>query len=358
MPINNLYHTWNMRIRQLQPTERKTRIRNFAWLIVGIHQSRSVKLSRIAGKMPGKAKLLSFIQRLSRLLANPAINVRAWYEPIARSWLASQASHLQQVRLIMDGTKVGFAHQLLIVSLAYRKRAIPIAWTWVKHIKGHSTPETQLSLLAYVRNLLPKGIAVLLVGDCEFGAVEVLQQLERWQWDYVLRQKGRTHVCLFGQTEWRDFGSWVEKPGRSVWLGKGWLTQTKIYPVNLLVHWKVGEDEAWCLATNLPDRQMTLQAYARRMWIEEMFGDLKSHGFDLELTMLRHADRLSRLTLAVALLYVWSISIGTKTIQNSQRDLVDRKDRRDLSIFQIGLRFIERLLINSIPCSVDLCVYR
>ena len=358
MPINNLYHTWIMKIRQLQPAERITRVRNFAWLLVGIHQSRSVYLSRIAGKIPGKAKLLSFIQRLSRLLANPAINVRAWYEPIARSWLANQASHLQQVRLIVDGTKVGFTHQLLIVSLAYRKRAIPIAWTWVKHIKGHSTPQAQLALLAYVRSLLPKGIAVLLVGDCEFGAVGVLQQVGTWHWDYVLRQKGRTHVCLPGQMEWRDFGSWVEKPGRSVWLGKGWLTQSKIFPVNLLAHWKVGEDEPWCLATNLPERQMTLQAYARRMWIEEMFGDLKSHGFDLECTMLRHADKLSRLTLAVALLYVWSISIGTKTIQNSQREQVDRKDRRDLSIFQIGLRFIERLLINSVPCPINLCVYR
>ena len=103
---------------------------------------------------------------------------------------------------------------------------------------------------------------------------------------------------------------------------------------------------------------MTLQAYSRRMWIEEMFGDLKGHGFDLEATMLRHAEKLSRLTLAVALLYVWSISIGTKTIRNSQRDQVDRKDRRDLSIFQIGLRFIERLLINLRPCPVYLCVYR
>ena len=333
MPINKLYHTWIMRIRQLQPTERITRIRNFAWLIVGIHQSRSVYLSRIAGKIPGKAKLLSLIQRLSRWLANPAIDVHAWYEPIARSWLASQASHLQQVRLIVDGTKVGYAHQLLIVSLAYRKRAIPLAWTWVKHIKGHVTAEAPLALLSYVRSLLPKGIAVLLVGDCEFGAVEVLRQMEEWHWDYVLRQKGRTHVCLPGQTAWRDFGSCVEKPGESVWLGQGWLTQSKIYAVNLLAHWKVGEDEPWCLATNLPDRQMTLQAYARRAWIEEMFGDLKSHGFDLECTMLRHAEKLSRLTLAVALLYVWSISIGTKTIRNSQRALVDRRDRSDLSVF-------------------------
>src|SRR4030066_921816 len=159
MPINNLYHTWNMRIRQMQPTERKTRIQNFTWLIVGIHQSRSVYLSRIAGKIPGKAKLLSSIQRLSRLLANPAINVHAWYEPIARSWLTSQASHLQQVRLIVDGTKVGFAHQLLIVSLAYRKRSIPIAWTWVKHVKGHDPPDAHLALSPFVRGLLPRGIA-------------------------------------------------------------------------------------------------------------------------------------------------------------------------------------------------------
>jgi len=89
-----------------------------------------------------------------------------------------------------------------------------------------------------------------------------------------------------------------------------------------------------------------------------MFGDLKSHGSDLECTMLRHAEKLSRLTLAVSLLYVWSISTGTKTIQNSQREQVDRKDRRDMSIFQIGLRFIERLFINSLAYPVIFCYYR
>src|SRR4030067_1771606 len=172
MPINNLYHTWFVEIRQLRPQERKTRFQNFAWLLIGIHQSRSVYLSRIAGKIPGKAKLLSYTQRLSRLLANPAINVRTWYEPIARSWLVSQASSLQQVRLIVDGTKVGFAHQLLIVSLAYRKRAHPICWPGLHHIRGHSSPQAQLALLVYVRSLLPRGIAILLVGGCEFGAVE------------------------------------------------------------------------------------------------------------------------------------------------------------------------------------------
>jgi hypothetical protein len=54
-----------------------------------------------------------------------------------------------------------------------------------------------------------------------------------------------------------------------------------------------------------------------------MFGDLKKHGFDLERTMLRHFIRLSRLTLAVALLYVWLASAGVKTVHAGLRHLVD-----------------------------------
>jgi hypothetical protein len=74
--------------------------------------------------------------------------------------------------------------------------------------------------------------------------------------------------------------------------------------------------------------------------------------------MLRHFDRLSRLTLAVALLYVWLVSTGTRTIRDGLRIVVDRTDRRDLCIFQIGLRFIERCVTNDFDLRVSLCSYR
>ena len=74
------------------------------------------------------------------------------------------------------------------------------------------------------------------------------------------------------------------------------------------------------------------------MWIKEIFGDFKKNGFDLESTHLRDSARLSRLTLAVALLYTWLIDIGRKMIKNGLRHWVDRAERRDLSIFQIELR--------------------
>ena len=126
--------------------------------------------------------------------------------------------------------------------------------------------------------------------------------------------------------------------------------------MSVLVYWQIGQKKPWCLATNLPNQTLTVRYYRRRMWIEEMFGDFKKHGFDLERTMLRHAPRLSRLTLAVVFLYVWLLSVGSQTIRAGFRHLVDRKDRRDLSLFQIGWRFIDRKLLRSIPCPVLLCV--
>jgi hypothetical protein len=83
MPINRQYNTWIQRIRELRPGQRITQVRNFAWLLVGIHQSRSVTLSKIAGKIPGEAKLLSTVRRLGRFLSNLVIRVWDWNEPIA-----------------------------------------------------------------------------------------------------------------------------------------------------------------------------------------------------------------------------------------------------------------------------------
>jgi hypothetical protein len=357
MPINELYHTWMQQICELRPKQRITQVRNFVWLMIGVFQSQSVTLSKIAGKIPGQAKLVSITRRLSRFLDNPAIRVREWYEPIARRWLQAQWQCLGEIRLIVDGTKIGFGHQLLMVSLAYRKRAIPIVWTWVKHVRGHSTAFKQLALLNYVRTLLPRGTAVFLVGDCEFGSVEVLKRLDHWHWFYVLRQKSDTCLWLEQSSEWKPFNNFIQEAGQSLWLGKGYLTAKEIYPTNLLAHWQIGEEEPWCLGTNLPDRAMALKYYQRRMWCEELHGDLKDHGFDLESTMLHDFEKLSRLTLAVAFLYVWLISVGGRTIHEGLRSLVDRNDRRDLSIFQIGLRFSQRRLTNGSSVSVPLFTY-
>ena len=235
-----------------------------------------------------------------------------------------------EIRLIVDGTQIGRSHQLLIVCIAIRRRALPIAWTWVRHNRGHSTVWKQLALLAYVHKLIPGDTPVLLVGDAEFGHVPVLKKLDSWHWRYVLRQRSDYLVRLPQATGWVQFGFLVQGPGQSQWLGPALLTQTHQYQVNLLIHWEKGEKLPWLLATNLPTKRQALAAYHRRPWIEQMFKDFKSNGFYLENTHLWHFQRLSRLTLAVVLLYVWHFSTGSYAIKRGWRHLVDRKDRRDL----------------------------
>ena len=84
-----------------------------------------------------------------------------------------------------------------------------------------------------------------------------------------------------------------------------------------------------------------------------MFGDLKRNGFDLESTHLRSFLRLSRLTLAVVLLYVWLLAFGAKVIKNGQRCLVDRNERRDYRLFRLGCNRVERSLPNYHPLPID-----
>ena len=352
MAITELYHTCFSKIRQLRPNERKTRVRTMAWLLTGLFMGRCVHLSHIARKIPGKSQKLSKVKKLSRLLGNQYIHVRSWYEPVARELLTMAVNHGQVLRLVVDGTKVGHGHQLLMVALAYRRRTLPIAWTWVRAKRGRSTAQKQCALLAYVQQLIPDGASVQIAGDSEFGGIDVLRLLDQRGWGYALRQKGCYLVRLSPQSAWQRTENLVSQPGQSCWLDSLDLTQKHAYPTRFLALWRKGESEPWLLATNLASPQETQKLYGTRMWIEEMFADFKNHGFDLEATRLNHFLRLSRLTLAVSLLYVWIVTFGSQTIKNGKRRLVDRTDRRDLSIFRIGFDMLERCLANHEPFSI------
>lgn len=355
MTTNPLYDAWEAWLTQHWPRERITRLRAAAALIMGVFQGRSVHLGRIAAEVPGEAKAPSQERRLARFLDNAAICPKRWYGTIAGWWLAWWGRTHGEVVLIVDGTRISRHHQLLMVALALPGRALPLAWTWMNCARGHSSRQKQLALLARVHALIPAHIPVVLVGDSEFGAVAVMRHVhEVWHWHYVLRQKSNNQVYKPGCT-WQNFDELVTHANAMRFIPDGLLTKEHAFPTALLAFWGAGEKECWLLATNFSTPAETLCYYRQRMLIEETFGDLKSHGFDLEATRLRHFQRLNRLTLIVCLLYVWLIRTGLMLIISGKRHLVDRHDRRDLSLFQLGLRYIKRLLNNAQPLQVWLC---
>lgn len=343
IPIPQLYRSLHRYLLQGIPDDCDTRLTNLIYLMMGMFQSRSVQLNLIARKTPIRAKKLSIVKRLARFLDNGAVQVRQWYHPFAETLLHSAASG-GQVHLIIDATKVAFGFRLVMVSVAYQRRSLPIAWTWLAGSRGHSSTATQVKLLDYVRRLLPREVRVSVVGDCEFGHPLLIENLRFWGWDYALRQPGDHLVMLRGTGKWQRLDSLPVLKGQAQWMGRVLLTQASAHPTHLVVFWQSGEDKPWYLATNLLDPRSALRLYRRRMWIEEMFGDMKKHGFDLEASHLRHFLRLSRLTLAVCLLYLWLVALAEHVITHQLTDEIDRTDRRDLSLFRIGWDFLERRL--------------
>src|SRR5512138_3645875 len=209
MATNPMYDTVIRKLQQLRPTERITRVRNLAWLMIGIFKSKSVHLSKIAMHIPGSAVQLSIVQRLHRFLENPWFQVRAWYEPVAEQLVQAMGQGVGEIRLIMDTTKCGAAHQWLTVSLAFRRRTVPLAWTWLRGARGHSSAQVQLALLNYVHRLIPLEIPVVLVADTEFEDGDVQKQLQAWAWGYVLRQKSNNSVKVTQQ--WASLGTLTDK---------------------------------------------------------------------------------------------------------------------------------------------------
>jgi hypothetical protein len=331
-------------VMQYLPDQCDTRLTNLVLLLMGMYKGRSVHLSHIARKLPVATKMSSLVKRLTRLLQNQAVDVRAWYKPMAEVWLAN-AQHSGHIRLIIDTTKISGQFRLALVALAFARRAIPLGQGWSAGALGHTTAELQLELLRYIRTLLPHGVAVTLVGDGEFSSAAVVAQLQAWGWHYALRCACDTLIRTDTHSAWQQVDHAPLPHNKADFLPNMHVGKGQPVVTHVLRYWQRGEPRAWYLLTNLPTVQHTLKAYGLRMWIEELFGDLKGHGVDLEQSQLQHADRLARLTLAACLLYVWLMGMGAQVKALNQWQEIDRPRRHrdgDLSLFRWGWDYVER----------------
>jgi hypothetical protein len=83
----------------------------------------------------------------------------------------------------------------------------------------------------------------------------------------------------------------------------------------------------------------------------------KEFGFRLETTHLRDPQRFSRLLLCVCLAHVWLMNAGVWLSKRSLRRTIDRHRARQLSYFQIGWRYLLKLLACGQPLRCELAAY-
>lgn len=342
-----LYNMFLSQLCQWLPEERVTRRRNLALLVIGLYFGASVHLSLIVRKWPVEGKAPSLVNRLHRFLSNGRVSPEASYRPLAKRLIAAFGG--QRLRLVIDITKVGFNHRALVIGLAYRKRTLPLAWSLHRGGRGNIAMARVVSLLETVHSLLPDDSDVLLSADSAFRPSDLLYWLREHQWHYVIRQRKESYI-RYPDGDWFQIAQIPLQPGQRRVMGWVWLNKTNPFGLTwLMLHWDYEEDEPWILVSDINDPKQVVSLYRIRMWIEEMYGDMKGHGFDLESTHLRDGQRIERLMLGVCIAFVWLITLGSWVVKRGYRHLIDYKSRRDKSYFRLGWDWVERCIRLGLP---------
>ena len=93
--------------------------------------------------------------------------------------------------------------------------------------------------------------------------------------------------------------------------------------------------------------------YQKRFRIETFFSDQKSRGFHLHKSHISDPQRLSRLLIAACLSYIWIVYLGSLCEKEGWRSVIHRRDRCDVSLFQLGLRLLEHFMNENLPIPVQ-----
>ena len=75
----------------------------------------------------------------------------------------------------------------------------------------------------------------------------------------------------------------------------------------------------------------------------------------MQLTRLQHAERINHLSLAMAIATLWCQELGEFVLKQGDdyRCQVDPANKRTLSLFQLGLRWLKRTLATSLNVLPD-----
>jgi hypothetical protein len=347
-----LYNRLFVTIEPLVSVSNMKQLANWLWITVGILQANSVALSKIATCLPGSALAESRVTTIRRWLMNFRVDVWAFYRPLLehalQGWCGVHAI------VILDGVTVfGDRWQIFRLSLAHGRRAIPLVWT-VLPTEGLTQAEILAPMLLRAAEFLnPRVRHITCLADRGFRDCDWAELCEKLNWNYAIRLANNTCLGL-ADGQWLHLDRIEVSPEQCRVYPNVRVARSVQWPANVTVTrtraTATGASEIVAVMSNRPAGRSRLREYAQRMDIDESFRDDKSGGFDLEHTRLQHPERLERLLLAVALATLWCHELGEQVLENGEalRRQIDPGAARELSLFQLGLRWLRRCLANAL----------
>lgn len=326
-----------------------------AFMINGVIASQSCNLPKVASKVADLRKPESRVRSFGRWLGNERIDFTLYYLPFAELLVRCLCVNGKSLTVIFDGSCAGRNCVVLVASIVYKKRALPIAWIVRQGVKGHFPEALHLELAQRVQRLIPADTEVIFLGDGEFDGAVLITLVKSFGWLFVFRTaKNRKLLENDDAFSPRMIGvgqdGYFETPNIKL------ENDLSAGLIHLIAYWKDEHEEPLYLLTNIEPAREAVFWYQKRFTIETFFSDQKSRGFHLHKSHIADPERLERLMIISCLAYIWIIFLGALAIEKGWHRKIHRTDRCDLSLFQLGLRFMDYRLnmAKSIPIQLNL----
>lgn len=156
--------------QHLQKYLNKKQILTLEILVWLLQAHKQITIERLAAYLPLPILYESRRKHLQRFLILQNFSVALIWLPIVKMLLTNNFKKHSPILVIIDGTKWHNNH-LLMVSIRYKNRAIPIYWKFLDKV-GSSNLNEQIAVLRPVLKLL-KSYSIVVVGDARISRCEI-----------------------------------------------------------------------------------------------------------------------------------------------------------------------------------------
>lgn len=314
------------------------RLKFISSFVVSLVRARTVVLSSLSLILNSKAKANSNYRRIQRFFRDFEID----YTQVAKLVLNS----LPQVKFILalDRTNWQFGKKdinILMLALVYKDMSIPLCCELLNK-RGNSSFEERKEIVSKGLSILGKERIRCLVADREFGSGRFFKYLKKEGIEFHIRIK-KTSIITKYKTKISDVTKMLSHLKMFKYMiipGKKIIYTEEVY----LSGMKTLKNDYMIIASS-DNPEEAQQVYKQRWTIENLFGNMKTKGFDIESTHMKDDDKLKKLIALITIALLWCYLIGL-WIESSIEIRIKNHGRKEKSTFRKGFDHFN-VILNS-----------
>lgn len=314
----------NMVWRMLGGSWHEARIECLTEMLRTILLAQSINTSRLAARMGGKVQFESHLQRMRRFLADQVFD----WVVIGRLMLRiAGVAKEKKFTVAVDRTNWDFgktAINLLVISVVVHGIGVPVVWTQLGK-KGNSKTGERIDLLELFLKIVPPSQIMVFLADREFIGKSWFKALQERRIPYAIRVRNNQFATLSDgkRVKISELAKTLTNQKPRTWEKVG----LDGVPCALSLKRLSGKDLLAVVSFGLKPCSDPLETYRQRWAIELCFACLKTKGFDIESTHLRHDDRLEKMFAIVSMAAAAALAASKNddTIQTGKRKNPTRK---------------------------------